>query len=84
VIRIDIDGGVAWLRRVAVIEELQRAGHGRILLAMAEDFARAEGCDEVRSNVDPGAVGFYERCGYSRESSNHSTSDSVPMLKPLV
>ena len=84
VIKIDIDGGVAWFRRVAVREELQRAGHGRALLTLAEAFARDEGCYEVRSNVAAEAVGFYERCGYSRDSSKAATSDVVPMQKRLV
>ena len=84
VIRIDIELSVAWFRRVAVREELQRAGHGRVLLGLAEAFARDEGCDEVRSNVAADAVGFYERCGYSRDSSSEARSDSVPMQKHLV
>ena len=84
VIRIDIQLGVAWFRRVAVREELQRAGHGRVLLGLAEAFAREEGCGEVRSNVAADAVGFYERCGYSRDSSSEARSDSVPMQKQLV
>src|SRR5262245_60871035 len=58
VIRIDIIGLVAWFRRVAVREELQRAGYGRILLNLAEAFAQAEGCGEARSNVAADAVVF--------------------------
>ena len=84
VIRIDIELSVAWFRRVAVREELQRAGHGRVLLRLAEAFARDQGCDEVRSNVAADAVGFYERCGYLRDSSSKARSDSVPMQKHLV
>ena len=84
VIRIDIDIRVAWFRKVAVREELQRAGHGRVLLGLAEAYARAEGCDEVRSNVAADAVGFYEQCGYSRDSSRKTGSESVPMQKQLV
>ena len=85
VIRIDVDGGVAWFRRVAVREELQRAGHGRTLLDLAEGFARGEGCSEVRSsNVAADAVGFYERCGYLRDSSKAATSEVVPMQKRLA
>jgi GNAT superfamily N-acetyltransferase len=84
VIRVDIHDRVAWFRRVAVREELQRAGHGRILLRLAEAFAREAGCEEVRSNVAADAVGFYERCGYSRDLSTPAESGSVPMLKSLV
>ena len=83
VIRIDIHEGLAWFRRVAVREDLQRTGHGRVLLSLAEAFAREEGCDEVRSNVAADAVGFYERCGYSRDLSTPPGSGSMPMLKRL-
>src|SRR5919106_4160223 len=43
VLRLDIAGPVAWLRRVAIREDLQRQGHGRALLRLAESFAKAEG-----------------------------------------
>src|SRR4051812_30744045 len=66
VIRVDVDGDVAVFRRVAVREDLQRRGHGRQLLAFAEEFARARGCSRVDSYVDPSAIGFYERCGFHR------------------
>ena len=84
VIRVDVRQNVAWFRRLAVRADLQRAGHGKILLDLAETFAREEGCNEVRSNVAVDAVGFYERCGYSRDvSSQPGTDDSIPMLKHL-
>jgi GNAT superfamily N-acetyltransferase len=83
VIRVDIHGRTAWFRRVAVREDLQRAGHGRILLSLAEAFVREAGCGEVRSNVAADAVGFYERCGYSRDLSMPAESGNVPMFKSL-
>src|SRR5678815_4459952 len=78
VIRVDVVGRVAWFRRVAIREDLQRCGHGRILLRLAEAFARDNGCDEVRSNVAADAVGFYERCGFTRHDATAGI-DSVPM-----
>ena len=84
VIRVDISGRVAWFRRVAVCDALQRCGHGRTLLRLAEALARRERCHEVRSNVAADAVGFYERCGYSRDLSTPAEIGSVPMLKTLV
>jgi GNAT superfamily N-acetyltransferase len=83
VIRVDIQDRVAWFRRVAVREDSQRSGHGRVLLSLAETFAREAGCNEVRSNVAADAVGFYERCGYSRDLSMSAESGSVLMQKPL-
>jgi GNAT superfamily N-acetyltransferase len=83
VIRVDIQTSTAWFRRVAVREDLQRAGHGTVLLRLAEEFSRLKGCREVRSNVAPDAVAFYERCGYLREFPNVATTDAVPMRKKL-
>jgi GNAT superfamily N-acetyltransferase len=44
VIRIDINGNQAIFRRFAIREDLQRAGHGRVLLTLAESFAQEKGC----------------------------------------
>jgi GNAT superfamily N-acetyltransferase len=68
-IRIDLTPDDALFRRVAVREDVQRRGHGRQMLMFAERVVRAQGKRRIRSHVDPGAVGFYERCGFMRESS---------------
>lgn len=78
VIRIDIDGPVATFRRVAIREDMQRRGHGRRLLEAAERFATEQGCTRIESRVDPDAVRFYERCGFTR-----SDPVSVLMSKSL-
>jgi GNAT superfamily N-acetyltransferase len=83
VIRVDVSGRVAWFRTVAVREDLQRSGHGRVLLKLAETFAQEAGCNEARSNVAPDAVGFYERCGYSRNPFTFTEIGSAAMRKPL-
>jgi Acetyltransferases len=83
VIRVDVCETVAWFRRVAIREDLQRQSHGRVLLRLAEDFAKTQGCNEVRSNAAVEAGGFYERCGYMRELSGPAPSNSVPMWKSL-
>ncbi len=83
VIRVEICETVAWFRRVAIREDLQRLGHGRVLLRLAEAFAKAEGCNEIRSNAAVDAVGFYDRCGYARELSETVPPNSVRMCKSL-
>jgi GNAT superfamily N-acetyltransferase len=83
VIRIDVAGTVAWFRRVAIRDELQRLGHGRILLQLAEAFAKTEGCDEIRSNAAVEAVGFYERGGYARDLSADAPVNSIRVRKSL-
>ena len=84
VIRIDVVETVAWFRRVAIREDLQRLGHGQVLLRLAEEFARDEGCDEVQSNAAVEAVGFYERCGYVRDRSTVGPPNSVPVRKSHI
>lgn len=83
VVRIDIRNDVAWMRRVAVREDLQRSGHGRVLLQLAEKFARERQCKELRSNVASDAIRFYERCGYSRSHSTQESEESPHMQKQL-
>lgn len=84
VIRVDINDKQAIFRRVAVREDLQRVGHGRMLLAMAESFARSKGCNHILSNVAPDATGFYERCGYTVAPSASMTGTSISMHKNLA
>ncbi|MFN2567718.1 MAG: GNAT family N-acetyltransferase [Gemmatimonadaceae bacterium] len=66
-IRIDVADDEAIFRRVAVHQDLQRQGHGRKMLELAETFVRTQSRSRIRSHVDPDAVGFYERCGFRRE-----------------
>lgn len=82
VVRVDIDGAVACLRRVAVAAEPRGRGYGRALLCLAEQFASAHGVVSVRSNVDPGAVGFYRRSGYAK-SGPALADGGVPMEKRI-
>ena len=81
VIRVDVDGGLAIFRRVAIREDVQRCGHGRVMLSLAEDFARDKGCNYARSYVNPDAVGFYERCGFNYDTSTGADEKHVPMHK---
>ena len=82
VIRIDIIGDDAILRRVAIRADAQRRGHGRAMLALAEAFAAGQGCRRVLSSVAPDAVVFYEKCGFSREGESRS-DHAVLMNKRL-
>jgi hypothetical protein len=54
-----------------------------VLIGLAEGFAQDKGCNEIRSNVAQDAVGFYERCGYSRDDLQSAESESIPMRKSL-
>jgi GNAT superfamily N-acetyltransferase len=83
VLRIDVSGTVATLRRVAIRDDLQRNGHGRVLLRLAESFAKDQGCNEMCSNAAVEAVGFYERCGYVRDLSVESPVNSIRVRTSL-
>jgi GNAT superfamily N-acetyltransferase len=61
VVRVDMSGSTATFRRVAIRGDRQRRGHGRMLLALAEQFAKAQGCRELMSHVAPDAVRFYAK-----------------------
>ena len=82
VLRIDIEPPKAIFRRVAVRVEHQRKGHGRVMLILAEEFARKHGCVCIQSGVAPDAVGFYESCGFRRVRTREAVA-SVPMEKVL-
>jgi GNAT superfamily N-acetyltransferase len=84
VIRVDINGNQAMFRRVAIREDLQRAGHGRVLLTLAESFAQEKGCLHIRSDVAPDASGFYERCGYTFVPSVLVIGTTISMQKNLA
>ena len=79
VVRIDIDATTATFRRVAVRSDVQRAGHGRVLLMLAQRFAQESGCVNVVSYVAADAVEFYQRCGFTIESETSGASGHEPV-----
>ncbi len=84
-IRIDITAsGEAGLRLVAIHPSLQGRGCGRVLLQLAEDFAREHGCSRTVLYATPEAVGFYTKTGYAEEDwDDVYISGIVQMAKPL-
>src|SRR5262249_17957879 len=64
------DGRRGWIYHLAVAEDRQRSGVGRLLLDEVERRLRAKGCLKVNLLVAPenaGVVPFYERLGYSQD-----------------
>jgi len=84
-IRIDITAtGEAGLRLVAIDPAAQGQGYGRILLQLAEHFARERGCSRTVLYATPEAVGFYSKAGYFEEDwDDVYISGIVQMTKPL-
>jgi GNAT superfamily N-acetyltransferase len=85
VVRIDIDGTTAIFRRVAVRADVQRLGHGRVLLMLGQRFAQESGCVRLVSYVATDAVEFYQRFGFTIERQNLAEAgrESVYMSKDL-
>ena len=62
-------------------EDVQRQGHGTVMLQLAERFACDNGCNVIKSFVNPEAITFYERCGFNRDEPSLSDAPHVAMRK---
>jgi len=51
-------------RLVGIRSDLQRQGHGRVLLRLAQDAARRLGKTEIIFNAHPTSLAFYLANGY--------------------
>lgn len=86
-IRIDLPpkSDEAIFRRVAILEEHQRQGHGRRLMEAAEGFAVAHGRRNFVANVDRSAIPFYLKLGYRLDPGGYTESAECPrMVKSSV
>jgi len=67
-VRIDlIDETHAGLRLIGIRPDLQRRGHGAVLLMLAERAARAFGRTDIVINAHPTSLAFYLANGYAEE-----------------
>jgi GNAT superfamily N-acetyltransferase len=88
--RLDVRASaLAIVRLVAVVKTEQRKGHGRVLAARTEAFARDRGVSKLLVNAAADAVGFYQRIGFVRETWDAAeligwNADSVQMAKALA
>jgi GNAT superfamily N-acetyltransferase len=80
-VRIDLIGDIqAGLRLIAIRRDLQRQGHGSVLLQLAEQAARAFGRTEIVINAHPTSLTFYLANGY-REG---EWRDAAPVPATLI
>lgn len=80
-VRIDLTGETqAGLRLIGIRGDLQRQGHGRVLLRLAEQAARVLGKTEIVINAHPTSVAFYLANGY-REG---QWADAEPLRPALI
>jgi GNAT superfamily N-acetyltransferase len=84
-IRIDIAVPDAIFRQVAIRADVQRRGHGRALLSLAERLATGHGCRQLTTHAAPDAVGFYQKCGFAVEPGGAADDggESILMRKQL-
>lgn len=61
----DLGNGRGAVRLVAIATGTQRRGHGRILSALVEQYARELGLTTLFVNAVPGVVGYYEKMGWN-------------------
>jgi GNAT superfamily N-acetyltransferase len=52
------------VRLVTIAAEIQRRGHGRVLAAFVEEYARRLGLATLLVNAAPDAIGYYEKIGW--------------------
>jgi N-acetylglutamate synthase-like GNAT family acetyltransferase len=66
--RLDLfENGGAAIRLVAIAQQEQRKGYGRVLEQLFEEFARSKGVSKIFVNAHSSAVGYYERLGFVHE-----------------
>ena len=78
VVRVDLSGELAQLRKVAIDEVWQRQGFGRQLLALAEQFAAARRAKRVESVDEWAARVLAEKAAVGRQAATAVTVGSSP------
>lgn len=54
------------LRQMAVLNDLQGKGVGRVLMQFAENLARDRGYKKITMHARKNSIGFYEKMGYKK------------------
>jgi N-acetylglutamate synthase-like GNAT family acetyltransferase len=85
----ELGGRRGVVRLVAIAADVQRRGHGRVLSALVEAFARRLGLKTLLVNAAPGAVGYYKKmdwqdCVWDEAELTGIASECRQMTKPLV
>lgn len=81
-VRLDIKRkGKAIVRLVAIESNLQKQGHGTVLMNRIEKLADTLGITELLVHAAPDAVGFYRKLGYSHFDFEKGNFQSVQLHK---
>lgn len=76
IVTIMKNGSVAQLRGMAVSEDCQGKGFGKMLIQKAEDILLKDKISKIWMNAREKAVPFYEKCGYKIEG-------EIFIIKPI-
>lgn len=82
---VEADPITVRLRQMAVLNDLQGKGIGKVLMSFAENIARDRGYKKLIMNARKNAIGFYEKMGY-KVSGDEFTEVTIPhylMVKGL-
>jgi GNAT superfamily N-acetyltransferase len=80
----ELRDAAAALRLVAIDPAWQGGGHGRAMIARAEQYVRDLGCEKAVVYSTPEAAGFYQTVGYDEEDWDEVCMGGiVQMLKKL-
>ena len=79
-------GSMVAIRLATISEDRRQEGHGRVLVQLVEDFARAIGARRMVVNATPDTMEFFSRLDYITErwsDPRPSSGNSVQMAKRL-
>jgi GNAT superfamily N-acetyltransferase len=74
---VEADPKTIRLRQMAVLNDLQGKGIGKVLMSFAENIARDRGYKNLIMNARKNAIGFYEKMGY-KITGNEFTEVTIP------
>ncbi len=74
----------AIIRLVAIASDIQRQGHGTVLMTLLEQRAASLGIEELFVHARPAALGFYTKLGFKPFPFEPDNGESVQLHKVLV
>lgn len=74
----------AIIRLVSIASDMQRQGHGAVLMRLMEQRAASLGIEELFVHARPAALGFYTKLGYDPFTFEPDNSESIQLHKLLL
>lgn len=76
-----VEATTAQIRYMAVSEDFQQQGIGKLILLSLEEIAKHHQANKIILNARESAVGFYEKQGYSILSETHTLFNTIKHFK---